>query len=998
MYALPGGYRAQVVTLHEILQWVAEHKPGRRSLEHWTEEHFGIGTNSSGLTIHFLLGVGLLSTTSDVMELTPAARAWLASGDAWYLVALLHSRVQFIGELISSVAEAREQMEVLGIANRDYSMRWQTLAQVRVRRGWLESIGVIRGDVDGRMVATELGLGIMHRLQLEPAFPRGSYEPPAEVKYRPRSRRDFDRLYRAAYPTVLRRLVEMLDDPRHAEDVALEVFKRAFRLWPKWNGHPPADAWILGITRNMAATHLRRRGPVQAREEVQFEEMPPPPPSAPGRRRGRGSRRQREPRPPTPSASPTTPPAPLAGPAWSAPAAEDAEPSGIDWAEPAAERADVNEPTEGELPQPATQAPAAGPAAPSWDVPTAPAEPAAPAASSWEAPAAPASPSWGIPAAPAAPPWDVPGARPASVAESRIPESMPTHFVQFEPTPPRYIDLTMFDQKDGIRGQRRESSDWLRADEWYELEVAVRMTPTGFTAAADLRPIIDPHKKATLLVVLQPEVDDDLSVREPAQNLQLPAEGDSQDNATFQIRPNRGIAEGASIKCQLRVYYKLNLIEEGLIHIHVVSRFDPVRTSERAIRYEPQRLLQSYTDLEGTQARQLAIDITRDTQGYRLLFTLADVKLVARATINADDLDDMLVGLRNKLREVATSDSFRAQLIGSKWDFQQDLRALAELGGRLWTRMFTENPTTAIAAVGQYLQSNPIADGGLIKITVDPSAAEFIFPWNLLYDRKVPPSPQPVDASGFWGLRYRLEQHVPRTLIRSDRILGTSTPVTLDFVLNTGFDNSGLQTKLIDEFASRSAGALQVSTPPFDEAEKYKNRLAEDAAEILYFYCHGVTRRRRSSTYADLKLAATSTGSPDDDRSWIEPTYQKLYLDELNALEPRLTSQPVVILNLCESAEIYPALTDSFIQFFLSHGASTVIGTECEMTTAFAHPFSEQLLGGFFAGRNVGQVLLDARRHFIDLGNPLGLAYTLYGSATTRLATPVVPDPSRTVE
>ena len=40
--------------------------------------------------------------------------------------------------------------------------------------------------------------------------------------------------------------------------------------------------------------------------------------------------------------------------------------------------------------------------------------------------------------------------------------------------------------------------------------------------------------------------------------------------------------------------------------------------------------------------------------------------------------------------------------------------------------------------------------------------------------------------------------------------------------------------------------------------------------------------------------------------------------------------------------------------------------------------------------REVGQVLLEARRHFMDLQNPLGLAYTLYGSAATKLESAVV--------
>ena len=118
------------------------------------------------------------------------------------------------------------------------------------------------------------------------------------------------------------------------------------------------------------------------------------------------------------------------------------------------------------------------------------------------------------------------------------------------------------------------------------------------------------------------------------------------------------------------------------------------------------------------------------------------------------------------------------------------------------------------------------------------------------------------------------------------------------------------------------------------------------------------------------------------DRSWIELTHGKLYLDELYGRIEKLESSPFVILNMCESAQVTPSLSDSFIHFFIDRGARGVIGTECPMTLEFAHPFAEQFLGEMIAGTNVGVALLNARRRFLEFKNPLGLAYTLFGSAT----------------
>jgi hypothetical protein len=120
----------------------------------------------------------------------------------------------------------------------------------------------------------------------------------------------------------------------------------------------------------------------------------------------------------------------------------------------------------------------------------------------------------------------------------------------------------------------------------------------------------------------------------------------------------------------------------------------------------------------------------------------------------------------------------------------------------------------------------------------------------------------------------------------------------------------------------------------------------------------------------------------EPDRSWIKPTYGKLYLDELYNKIFSINSEPLVFLNMCESAEITPSLSDSFIHFFINRGAKGVIGTECPMTVEFAHPFSEKFLGDLFAGKTIGEALLNARCHFMKLKNPLGLAYTSFGSAT----------------
>jgi hypothetical protein len=125
--------------------------------------------------------------------------------------------------------------------------------------------------------------------------------------------------------------------------------------------------------------------------------------------------------------------------------------------------------------------------------------------------------------------------------------------------------------------------------------------------------------------------------------------------------------------------------------------------------------------------------------------------------------------------------------------------------------------------------------------------------------------------------------------------------------------------------------------------------------------------------------------------SWMRLTRGKIPLTMLKEMVPGQFSQrPLVFLNMCESAQVLPSLSDGFVPFFIRRGARGVIGTECSMTTLFADDFARAFLSRLFQGEAVGDTLLSLRRHYLDQGNPLGLAYTLYGDADLRLAQPLL--------
>jgi hypothetical protein len=184
-------------------------------------------------------------------------------------------------------------------------------------------------------------------------------------------------------------------------------------------------------------------------------------------------------------------------------------------------------------------------------------------------------------------------------------------------------------------------------------------------------------------------------------------------------------------------------------------------------------------------------------------------------------------------------------------------------------------------------------------------------------------------------------------------------------------------------------------------------------ANILYFFTHGHTQLPDAERYgfseADFvglydKLAADSPLRDDwkytyqsiksrlynSDRSWIEvgrsaDTDGFLYLQDLYASIRALTGRPIVILNMCESAQVTPSLSMSFIHFFMTRGARAVTGTECPMRPAYADYVGREMMRSLLQGDSVGTALRNIRLESVRRKNPLGFAYNIFGSVDARI-------------
>jgi len=144
----------------------------------------------------------------------------------------------------------------------------------------------------------------------------------------------------------------------------------------------------------------------------------------------------------------------------------------------------------------------------------------------------------------------------------------------------------------------------------------------------------------------------------------------------------------------------------------------------------------------------------------------------------------------------------------------------------------------------------------------------------------------------------------------------------------------------------------------------------------MYLYCHAVTN------------------APDDpggirNAAFLLTGGERVTLGDLNREAPTtkpLPGNPLVFINACESAELRPEFYDGFIPYFMAKGARGVVGTECKTPAVFATEWALRFFPRFLDGEPLGDIFLELRREFhTKHGNPLGLLYSLYCDADTRI-------------
>jgi hypothetical protein len=245
-----------------------------------------------------------------------------------------------------------------------------------------------------------------------------------------------------------------------------------------------------------------------------------------------------------------------------------------------------------------------------------------------------------------------------------------------------------------------------------------------------------------------------------------------------------------------------------------------------------------------------------------------------------------------------------------------------------------------------------------------------------------------VCPAHFWGFRHNIELPVQQQTGRDERksaqpaalrtAIQASVPTGVVAAFNRNLPLASTHEKNLRAAIGAVTPQALLRDPIYYERDQVKQALNALQADVVYFYCHaeaatpgkdGATVASRLN-FGDLeKLDQTLTAANLTGKSW--------------------SNSPLVFLNGCATVGFSPVAPSELIRRFVQgRKAAAVIGAEVTTWELLADAVAVYFLEAFLAGVPAGEALLSARRRLLAKHNPLGLAYSLYGSADLHLEKP----------
>ncbi len=577
---------------------------------------------------------------------------------------------------------------------------------------------------------------------------------------------------------------------------------------------------------------------------------------------------------------------------------------------------------------------------------------------------------------------------------------------------PRFVNLWFEDDQERLFPRSKP----LVQGELYHLTVNVgRLLEQSIVdwnrTASGPHAIVEPLKPALLYISVSSESFD---IPNPTRDLWLPADGDTEW-VRIPVRPLQYSRGEDLADLWVCVYYRTYLVQTFHVQAEVVSEGERAHTAHPQFAQLTHSRVSGFPEMEKLGPQELSLTITPDGSDRYRFTLLVDpdrsdkaaaqeaVQLSCTVRLTRDDLTHLITKARRQLHNVVqTFDLLQAQDVLT---FRKATRALAQVGRQLYLKLFDDGSAETLR---EWMETN-LADGSTLQI-ID-LAGDFVFPWSLVYTEQPWADDKTIDVTKFWGWRYNLVLLTAEMLDTYREVVpavATNHPLRVSVGLYERLKGVEKQRAFFNSLNAQTNH--RVNAEILTERRTMIQALQEANRDIYYFFCHGYTERVATDIQIDTELvqhfshlaASNPTTRPQSIRdhlddlfdvsdSWLRLTHGRLPLTMLKELVPdRLTNHPLVFLNMCESAQVLPSISDGFVPFFIKRGARAVMGTECAMNTLFADEFARSFLTFFLAGRPAGEALMALRRHYLEQGNPLALAYTLYCDADLKLSRPLL--------
>lgn len=158
-----GGYTGYLESLRAICVRVEEGNLSFEDLVAYSCGRFDISETSARYRLAFLRKAGLIRQSDGIIAVDARIRHWMQNGGDDIPIAMIHSRIKFIGEMLSKLEEPKSTEELRTAAYR-YGLDWQRNTQILNRRGWLQSARLIE-CTHNRLRLTDDGRRLLSRLK-----------------------------------------------------------------------------------------------------------------------------------------------------------------------------------------------------------------------------------------------------------------------------------------------------------------------------------------------------------------------------------------------------------------------------------------------------------------------------------------------------------------------------------------------------------------------------------------------------------------------------------------------------------------------------------------------------------------------------------------------------------------------------------------------------------------------------------------------------------------